>query len=352
MSDFEDVIIIGAGQSGLAVGYELQRAGISFHLVDAHADVGGSWQDYWDSLRVFSPAKYSQLPGMNFPGDPAHYPGRRDVVRYLRDYAAHFEMPFTGDFRVKSVTRHDGLFCVEDAQGRTRHGRALIVAAGPFNKPYVPALPAQDVYTGCVMHSYQYRRKEPFAGQRIVVVGSRNSAVQIGCELATVADVTLAVRHEIKWLPKYILGKSIFFWIHDTGFDMIPLGYFFDLKDTVRVIDDGTYRRAIEAGQPNTRSMFTAFTPDGVQWADGEREGVDTVLFATGFRPDNVPFLRSLGALDDDNRPLERGGISTVVDGLYYMGVFGQRTPASATLRGVGADAEYIAGRLQDDLRG
>lgn len=345
-----DALVIGAGQAGLATGYFLKQAGLRFALLEARDAVGGSWQSYWDSLRVFSPARYSQLPGMDFPGDPHRYPTRHEVITYLRQFADHFALPICTGAKVESVMQQGELFLTHTADGRHYASRALIAATGPFNKPSIPQIPGQADYQGRTLHSFDYADPKPFKGQRVVVIGANNSAVQVGVEVAAVARASLALRRPIEWLPKRMLGRSLFFWIHNTGFDMLPLGLWFDLKDSNHVIDDGTLRRAVEAGQPDARAMFTRFTADGVIWPDGSRESVDTVIYATGYRPDNMPYLAKLGALDARGRPLQRGGISTVVERLYTVGVFGQRAPASATLRGVGRDARLIVRRLQHDL--
>ncbi len=340
-----DTLVIGAGQAGLAAGYHLQRAGINFAILDANPQVGGSWQHYWDSLRLFSPARYSQLPGMAFPGHPMRYPTRDDVIAYLQDYATHFNMDVRTGVRICEIYKHGEFFTLETAGGARYQARSVIVAVGVFNRPYIPDIPGQ--FNGHTLHSFDYRTPEPFRGQRVIVVGANNSAVQIGYELAQVAHVSLAVRRPIVWRSKQILGKNLFFWIHRTGLDMIPLGHFIHLSDNNWVIDDGTYRRAVNAGHPNTRRMFTALTHDGVIWPGNHYEPVDTILYATGYTQTNIPFLQKLGALcPHDHTPLQRGGISTAIDGLYYVGVFGQRTAASATLRGVGADAAYVVSHL------
>lgn len=351
MTQAVDVIIIGAGQAGLATGYYLSRAGLDYLIVDANEAVGGSWHHYWDSVTLFSPARYSQIPGMDFPGDPDRYPTRLEVIDYLQAYAAHFNMPICTDFRVEQVQQVDDLFHIHAMDGQTVSGRALVVATGAFNRPYIPQIDHMAAFQGRVMHSYQYRSPDAFKNQRIAVVGSNNSAVQIGYELATVADVSLAIRRPIQWAPQRILGRSVFFWFHGTGFDTLPLGYFLHLDDIDYVFDNGKYRSAVGAGRPDTRPMFTAFTENGIIWGDGVQEDIDTVLFATGFRPDNVPFLKGLNALCDQGIPHERGGVSTTVDGLYYAGRFGQLSSASATLRGVGNDAKFISKRIIKDLK-
>ena len=282
---------------------------------------------------------------MAFPGDPMHYPNRDEVITYLQDYAAHFNMDVRTNTRVCNVHKHGEIFHIQTESGETFHARAVIVAAGAFNRPYIPQLPGR--FYGRTLHSYDYREPSSFAGERVIVVGSNNSAVQIGYELAQVAHVSLAVRRPIIWRPTQVLGKNLFFWTHATGYDMIPWGTVFHLEDNDWVIDDGTYRHAINAGRPNTRQMFTRLTEDGVIWPGGHYEPVDSIIYATGFRLNNIPFLQDLGALcPQEHTPLQRGGISTAVDNLYYVGVFGQRTMASATLRGVGADAQVIVAHL------
>jgi putative flavoprotein involved in K+ transport len=342
-----DVVVIGAGQAGLAAGYYLNKTSLNYTLVEAGPAVGGSWQHYWHSVRLFSPARYSSLPGMSYSMPADAYPGRDEVIDYLRGYAAFFKIPVILNSPVERVEKIDDLFYINITSGNVLRTPQLIVATGPFNTPYVPEISGHEEFQGRVLHSYNYTEPSSFADERVVVVGANNSAVQIGVELAQVADVSLATRRPIHWAPKYVLGKNVFFWLHDTGYDMIPLGYFYDIMDTDRVIDDGTYRTAVEAGCPNVKPMFTAFTENGVVWPDGMREPVDTIVFATGYRKNNMPFLEETGALNDEGMPLERGGVSTTVDGLYYVGLFGQRTAASATLRGVGADARSIVRRAK-----
>ena len=166
--------------------------------------------------------------------------------------------------------------------------------------------------------------------------------MQIGVELAQVAQVTLATHRPIRYLPQRVLGQDVHFWLSLTGLDRTQwLG---DLS--APVYDMGRYRAAITGGQPDRRPMFREFTEEGVIWSDGGYEKVDTVILATGYRP-NLAYLTGLGALDEAGRALQRGGVSTSVPGLYYVGLPRQRNVASATLRGVGADAKLVVTHLR-----
>lgn len=337
-----DTLVIGAGQAGLAAGYYLQKAGLRFLILEASDEPGGSWPHFYDSLSLNSPARYSSLPGLPFPGQPDRYPQRDEAVAYLRSYAAHFALPIVTGARVIKVERSGRFLRVITGDKGCYLARTIVAATGFFGQPYIPNLPGQAHYRGQLLHAAEYRRPDPFRGQRVVVVGGGNAAVQIGVELAQVARVTLATRHPIRFLPQRLLGKDIHFWLNLTGLDR---GQWLD-DQSMPVFDTGTYRTAIAADQPDHRPMFERFTEDGLIWSDGRHEKVDTVLFATGYRP-CLAYLAGLGALDQAGRARQRQGASTSVPGLYYVGLPRQRNAASATLRGAGADARVVVAQLR-----
>lgn len=336
-----DAIVIGAGQAGLATGYHLQQAGLRFLILEASNEPGGSWPCFYDSLLLNSPARYSSLPGLPFPGDPERYPRRDEAVAYLRHYAAHFNLPVMTGVRVARVERFGQRFRLTTNRGRYE-SQTVVAATGFFGRPNLPDMSGQAEFQGQILHAADYRRPEPFQGQRVVVVGGGNAAVQIGMELAKVAKVTLATRHSVRFLPQHLLGQDIHFWLRLSGLDRTQwLG---DLSNPV--YDSGSYRAAIAAGKPDHRPMFQRFSADGVIWGDSRHESVDTVIFATGYRP-HLPYLAELGALDQAGRVLQQNGMSTTVPGLYYVGLPRQRSVASATLRGVGSDAKIVVNHLQ-----
>jgi putative flavoprotein involved in K+ transport len=356
MHQIVDTLVIGAGQAGLAAGYQLQRAGRSFTILDAAAQPGGSWLYYYNSLRLFSPARFSSLPGLPFLGNPERYPTRNEVIAYLRQYAAHFQLPILTDTRVAQVARDGELFTVQTDDGRAFQARSLIAATGAFHRPYLPQLPGQDVFGGTILHAFAYRDPAPFQGQRVIVVGAGNSAVQIATELAQIARVTLATRKPVRFVNQRPYGRDIHFWWWLSGFDTRSLDsvigkWLTRLVDGKgpRVLDTGLYRAALAAKKPDWRFMFASFTNSGLVWDDGSVEDVDTVIFATGYRP-NLTYLTSLGALDTEGQALQRHGVSLSVPGLYFVGLSRERTFASATLRGVGPDAAVVVHHLTRQL--
>lgn len=347
-----DVIVIGGGQAGLAAGYHLKQSGLTFTILEASAQPAGSWPHYYDSLKLFSPARYSSLPGLPFPGDSERYPLRDEVIAYLTAYAAHLNLPITTNTRVQEVRRQDNTFYLTTTSGTVYQARSVIAATGSFSRPALPRLFGQESFMGKIIHAASYKQPAPYSGKRVVVVGAGNSAVQIAAELAQTATVILATHTPINFTEQRILGRDIHFWFKVTGFDKLPIPSRTGRKKSAkgpRVLDTGVYRAAIEAGKPEHRVMFTRFTPYGVVWADGTPEQVDAVIFATGYQP-NLDFLSGLGALDDDGQAIHKAGIS-VVPGVYFVGLSGQRSFSSATLRGVGADANYVIAHLGRYLR-
>ncbi|HYD80406.1 MAG TPA: FAD-dependent oxidoreductase [Paucimonas sp.] len=341
-----DVIVIGAGQAGLAAGWHLRRAGHRFAILEAGERASGAWRGYYDSLTLFSPARYSALPGLPFPGEPNRYPKRDEVADYLESYAARFHLPIHYRKRVSDVQRQGAGFLLQCADGDRYRARAVIVASGAFGTPYTPAVPGLERFRGKHLHSSEYRNPGEFADRRIVVVGGANSGVQIAHELSGTANVSLATRRPIRFFPQRILGLDFHFWLAATRLERTR---WLDDQSTP-VLDDGIYRKAIAAGKPDRRPMFREVHEDGVTWADGVREKVDVLLFATGFRP-HAPYLAGLEAIAPDGSPRQRNGIADQVAGLYFVGLPKQRNFASATLRGVGPDAAYVMRHLARHLQ-
>jgi len=350
-----DALVIGGGQSGLAAAHALRQAGRAPVVLEAGAEPVGSWPSYYNSLTLFSPARFSALPGMAFPGDPEHYPHRDEVIDYLRGCAKNLDADIRTGHRVEQVRRDGKRFAAHVHDGETVTAPVVIAATGAFGRPCRPDLPGLESFTGTVLHAADYREPSRFAGRRIVVVGAANSAVQIGVELAGHARVTLATRHPITFTPQRPLGRDVHFWSVASGFDHLPIGHLLRTPPRMPVNDDGRYRRAIAWGSPrpkagegcpDQRRMFTSLDGSRVTWPDGTREHLDTLILATGYRPD-VSYLDALGALDGAGMPRQRRGLSSTVPGLGYVGLEWQRSFASATLRGVGRDARYLVRRIR-----
>ena len=339
------VIVVGAGQSGLAAARAVRDAGLHPVVLEAGDRPAGSWPHYYDSLRAFSPARYSAMPGFPMDGDPDRYPTRDEVADYLDRYAQHLGVDLRTHTRVTAVEGDEHGFLVHTADGDALAAAGVVAASGSFGSPIIPNLPGQDAFAGELLHVATYRSPAPYAGKRVIVVGGGNSGVQIAYELAAVADLTLATLAPVHFLPQVIRGRDLHHWLDVTGFDRLPAAWLRHIVRKPLVLDTGHYREAIASGQVERRAMFTGFDGDVVIWADGEREHVDAVIFATGYRP-SVDYLRPLGALDENGLPLHVDGISTTHPGLVYLGLEFQRSFSSNTIRGVSRDADYVVGPL------
>jgi putative flavoprotein involved in K+ transport len=204
-----DVAVIGGGQAGLAVGYYLRRAGLSFSILDAEEGAGGAWRRGWDSLRAFSPARYSSLPGWMMPGGQEKYPTRDEVVEYLARYEERYELPVRRPVRVEGVYREDGRLAVRLAGVRVP-ARTVVSATGTWQRPYVPDYPGREEFRGEQTHSAWYRDPEPYEGKRVLVVGGGNSGAQVLAEVSRVAKTSWVTLEAPTFLPDDVDGRVLF----------------------------------------------------------------------------------------------------------------------------------------------
>ena len=344
-----DVVVVGAGQAGLAAGFYLRRTGLSYVLLDEQPAPGGAWRHAWDSLRLFSPARWSSLPGWMMPGGADDYPGRDEVVAYLAEYERRYALPVLRPVRVDAVRRAghgaDALL-VESGAGAWR-ARAVVSATGSWARPFVPDVPGRGEFGGVQLHSAAYRSPAPFRGRRVVVVGGGNSGAQIFAELVEVTDaVTWATLEPPSFLPDHVDGRYLFeqatarYRAMQEGRTPEPPR---SLGDVVMV---EPVRRARDAGRLTSVPMFARLTATGIVWPDGRAEAVDAVIWCTGFRP-ALEHLRPLGVLEPlPGSAQERvalggaAGTRSLAEPRLWLVGYGEWTGyASATLIGVGRSA-------------
>ncbi|HEX8103534.1 MAG TPA: NAD(P)/FAD-dependent oxidoreductase, partial [Solirubrobacteraceae bacterium] len=168
--DHHDVVVVGGGQAGLAIAYHLARQGRHFTVLEAGDAPGAAWRTRWDSLRLFTPARYDALAGLEFPGDPDHYPTRDEVVEYLADYARRFELPVELGARVHVVRPADDGYVVELADRRLTADQ-VVVATGPFQTPRVPPIAERLAAHVVQLHSSDYRAPSQIPDGPVLVVG-------------------------------------------------------------------------------------------------------------------------------------------------------------------------------------
>jgi len=205
-----DVVVVGGGQAGLAIGYHLAQQQRRFTILEAADTPAAAWRERWDSLKLFTPVRHDSLPGLPFPGEPASYPGRDDVVAYLSDYARRFELPVELNSRVRAVQPNErGGYRVE-LDDRTYETDQVVVATGPFQVPRVPPVAAGLDPDVVQLHSTAYRSPRQIPAGPVLVVGGGNTGYQIAEELSHEHDVHLSIGSRQTPLPQRILGRDLF----------------------------------------------------------------------------------------------------------------------------------------------
>ncbi len=340
-----NTIVIGGGQAGLAVGQQLAARHVDFVILDASPRIGDVWRNRWDSLRLFTPAAFSGLPGMVFPAPPWHLPDKDEVAAYLEQYAQRFELRVHSATRVRSVRRHGGLFIVQ-TDGVTYEGDNVVVATGPFQRPNIPTVSSQLDPAIHQRHSSTYRNPFELPDGPVLVVGAGPSGAQIALELARFRKVWLA-GPDTGHLPRRLLGRDIFAWIW-------PLL----LRATRDTRIGAMLRRRVSRGGDSLIGLPERVLADaGVRRVGrvlGERGGSPlcdgavlqprVVLWCTGFTPD-FSWI-DLPVFDDRGMPRHVRGVSTDVPGLYFAGLRFQYRLQSSLIGGVGADAAFVAEQL------
>lgn len=342
-----DVLVIGGGQAGLSAGYYLRRSGREFLILDAEQRPGGAWQHYWQSMRIFSPAEYSSLPGWPMPAWDG-YPPASHVVDYLTGYERRYRLPVRRPVLVTDVVRRE----VDDGPGyrvSTSAGvltaRVVINATGSWRQPFLPAIRGMGGFRGTQLHTVEYRDPRQFAGQRVAVVGGGNSAAQIIADLADVAEPLWFTRRPPRFIPDEYDGSDLFTVATRATNDPDAPGVA-DLGDIVMV---QSVRRARDLGVLRPRPMFARVTENGVI-SDGTEIGVDAIIWCTGFRP-ALRHLRSLGIRDDRGRLRVRDNRLDTDPDVLFLGYGDWTGAASATLIGVARSArELFRGRHREDL--
>jgi putative flavoprotein involved in K+ transport len=340
-----DVLVIGGGQAGLAIGYHLRQRGLRFLIVDAGPEIGHVWRARWDSLQLFTSGRYDNLPGLPFPAAEDTYPGKDEVADYLRAYAAEFALPVRLDRPVTSLARAgDGSYLVKAGTDELEAGQ-VVVATGAFQQPFTPPVAATlptDVHQ---LHSAEYRRPEQLPAGRVLVVGGANSGCQIALELSATRTVELSMGQRIPTVPQRPLGRDVWWWATGLRLDRVTadsrLGRRLSGRD--QIVGTGPRRLARRDGV-TLRPRVSGVAEHGVTFADGSRGAYDVVLWATGFSTDDT-WIDVPDATDEHGRLRQSRGI-TPSPGLYTLGRTWQHTRGSALLGWVGNDAAFLAEQI------
>jgi putative flavoprotein involved in K+ transport len=353
-----ETVIVGGGQAGLAVGYHLARRGRPFVILDANRQVGDAWRGRWDSLRLFTPARYSGLPGMPFPAPAWSYPTKDQVADYLEAYAARFELPVRTGVRVHRLSRDRDRYVVA-AGDRRFQADHVVVATGAYQRPRIPAFAAELDPGILQLDPYRYRDPSQLPGGGVLVVGAGNSGAEIAFEVSSTHPIWLSgpdtghipVRTGSRW--DRLLTPPVWWFASQVLTVQNPIGRKVRPRALTTTAPLERVRPKELAATGVERVPRTIGVRDGFPLLeDGRVMDVATVLWCTGFRPD-FSFI-DLPVFDQDGAPAHHRGVVELQPGLYFLGLWFLSAFTSSLLGGVGRDAEHIAehiGARQTDGR-
>ena len=344
-------VVIGGGQAGLAVGYYLKKRGIPFVILDAHARVGDAWRRRWDSLRLFTPTRFSGLPGFPFPGK-SEFPTKEEMADYLEAYAIRFHLPVRIGVRVERLSRRGDFFHI-DGGSQQFEAENVVVAMANYQVPKVPDFARNLDPAILQIHSHDYRNPAQLRDGNVLVVGVGNSGADIAIEIAKTHPTWLsgkesgAIPYRIDgFVGRQILFRVIRFIGHHVLSMKTPIGrrarskMLFHSAPLVRVkLKDlaaaGIQRVSRVVGIRNGRPLL----------ADNRTLEVQNVIWCTGFQPGfswiDLPILGERGI------PMHDAGIVKQCPGMYFVGLHYLYAMSSATVIGVGRDAERIVKAIE-----
>lgn len=351
-----DVIVIGGGQAGLSVGYYLKQRGVRFVILDASPRVGDAWRTRWDSLRLFSPARFDGLVGMRFPAPDDHFPTKDEMADYLEAYAKHFELPVRTNTRVERVSKENDRYVVEAAGSIFEAGK-VVVAMSSFQKPRVPAFASELSPDIVQIHSRDYKSPSQLAPGAAVVVGAGNSGAEIAIELVRAGHPTVVAGPDTgeppidpgsafaRWIGMPLMFRVVF---HRVLTIKTPMGR----KARQKMLKQATplirtkNKHLLAAGAERTARVVGVRDGKPVL-EDGLVLDVTNVVWCTGFHAGHA-FI-DLPIFDEGGEPKHVGGVVESAPGLYFVGLHFLYAMSSAMIHGVGRDAKRIVETLMKE---
>ncbi len=341
-----DTLILGGGQAGTSAAYFLKRTDLDYLILDDKREAGGSWLCTWDSLRLFSPSKYSSLSGWQMPASAEEYPSKKDFLNYLLQYQKRYNFPVLRDTVVSEVYKKDEVFHIHTSKGIFR-SKSVISATGTAQSPFIPNYKNDILYRGTQIHSVDYVNSEKLRNKRVLVVGGGNSGAQILAEVSKVANTKWVTLNPPVFLPEHIDGRYLFLKANDLylGEKTSPEDKDISLSNIVQV---QSVREGLQRGIFHDFRPFKEFYENGVIWGDGSKEEFDAVIWCTGFKAS----LKHLKTLDivSNNKILTDHTRSIRSPGLWLVGYGNWTGYASATIYGVGKTAKRTVEEIKEYL--
>ena len=348
------VIVIGAGQAGLSVGYHLKKLGLDFIILDANARVGASWRQRWDSLRLFTPNRFNNLDGLPFPGPRYGYPTKDEMADYLESYAAHFQLPVLHGVRVNRLWREGHRYLV-DAGAQRFEADHVVVAMASYQGRKVPAYAKELAPEIVQLHSCEYKSLAQLRPGAVLIVGTANSGAEIAMETAPTHPTWIAGR-DVGSMPFNI--KS--WWVKRVVLPILFRVVFHRLLTVKTPLGRKIRKKMIGSGLPRIRQRRTELDAVGVRWvdrvtgvtngfpqlADGRTLDVPNVIWCTGY--DLGLSWIDLPIFEADGEPRQTSGLVNGEPGLYFVGQHFQHSVSSTMIHGVGRDAAFVVRAIRE----
>jgi putative flavoprotein involved in K+ transport len=342
-----ETVVVGGGQAGLAVGYHLARRGLPFVILDASERIGDAWRKRWDTLRLFTPARYDGLPGMPFPAPPRSFPTKDELADYLEAYAERFELPVRTGVRVDGLSRNEDRFVLTAGEQRFE-AENVVVAMSTHQIPWVPPF-ASELDPGIVqLHAGEYRNPSQLQEGGVLVVGTGNSGAEIALDVASRRPTWLSGRapHAVPFRIESAAGRYLFqplvrfMFVHVLTIKT-PIGR----KVRPKILAHGAPLVRVKpkdiAAAGIERVPKTVGVQNGLPLLEDQRTiQVANVIWCTGFRP-NFSWI-DLPVFADEREPMHERGVVSQEPGLYFVGLLFLYAMSSATLIGVGRDADHV----------
>jgi putative flavoprotein involved in K+ transport len=349
MTERVETIIIGGGQAGLATGYHLARLGRPFLILDANERTGDSWRNRWDSLRLFTPAYLSSLPGLEFPGPRSRCPNKDEMADYLEAYAARFDLRIRHGMRVDSVTKVMDRFLIK-ANNQRLEASNVVLATGGYQMPYLPDFASQLDPGITQLHSSEYRRPTQLRDGDVLVVGAANSGAEIALEASATHRTWLSGPHPGSEptrpgsIPDRLFTPLFWFFLSRIVSVTNPIGRRMRPQLIRTTLPLGRVKPKDLASAGVVRLPRTIAVRDGRPVTeDGRVVNVSNVVWSTGYR--SAFDWVELDVFDQEGQPVHNRGV-TAEPGVYFIGLFFLSSAASSLIGGVGRDASYVARQI------
>jgi putative flavoprotein involved in K+ transport len=341
-----DFVIVGGAQAGLSMAYYLNKMSKDYVVVDKEKEVGASWLNRWDSLKLFTSSEFNKLPGMEFPAEKGYYPTKKDVAEYFKNYVAEFDIKIRLNTLIEHISQREDYFILKHQNGEI-HCKNVVIATGPFHIPYTPSFSKKISTAIFQIHSNYYKNPRQLQEGPAMVVGAGDSGFQILDEISQTNRTTyFSGATNVRVLPQEILGKTLWWWFTKIGFLSFSRNTWLgkklsESKQPIIGTDvKGILKRenVIPVGKTKDAKGEIIITENR------KIEGLKNIVWATGYRP-NFSWIEGL-ELSKDGYPKHNRGISNI-KGLYFIGLPWLHTRGSATLGGIKKDAQYLANYIE-----